>query len=101
MFRQQVSCENRLLVKFGKDYDVNDPELFTIPADEKELDLKQYLYESILLSLPIQRIHPDDNKGEITCDREMLNKLKEHLVDEERGETDPRWEELKKLMNKN
>jgi hypothetical protein len=30
----------------------------------------------------------------------MLQKLKEHLVEEEGG-IDPRWNELKKLMNNN
>jgi hypothetical protein len=30
----------------------------------------------------------------------MLQKLKEHLVEEEAG-NDPRWDELKKLMNDN
>jgi hypothetical protein len=30
----------------------------------------------------------------------MLDKLKEHIINEE-PETDPRWDELKKLMNNN
>ena len=75
-FRQPVSCENRLLVKFGKVHDESDPDLITIPADENELDLNQYFYEYILLALPIQRVHPDDRKGNSTCDPEMLKKLK-------------------------
>jgi uncharacterized metal-binding protein YceD (DUF177 family) len=100
MFDHPVDCENRLLVKFGHEKDDNDPEIITIPRDENELDLSQYIYEFIHLALPIQRIHPDTDKGESTCNPLMIQKLKEHLVDEERR-TDPRWEELKKLMTDN
>jgi uncharacterized metal-binding protein YceD (DUF177 family) len=99
-FLQPLSCENRLLVKFGKVHDENDPEIITVPADENELDLAQYFYEYILLALPIKRIHPDDKNGNSTCDPEMLKKLREHVVKEEER-NDPRWDELKKLMNNN
>jgi len=100
MFDQPVECENRLLVKFGHEKDESDPEIITLPRDEHELDLKQYLYEFIHLALPIQRIHPDNAEGTSTCDPVMLKKLKEHLVEEDTS-TDPRWDELKKLMNDN
>lgn len=95
-----LSCENRLLVRFGKTLDDIDPDLIVVPAEEYELDLKQYFYEYILLALPIQRVHPDDRNGKSTCDQEMLDKLKEHIVSDE-NEIDPRWDELKKLMNNN
>jgi uncharacterized metal-binding protein YceD (DUF177 family) len=100
VFLQKVDCENRLLVKFDKIHDESDPDIITMPADENELDLKQYFYEYILLALPIQRVHPDDKNGKSTCDPGMLDKLKEHIVHEE-PETDPRWDELKKLMINN
>ncbi|MCX6334816.1 MAG: DUF177 domain-containing protein [Bacteroidia bacterium] len=99
-FQQPLSCENRLLIKFGKVHDESDPEIITVPADENELDLAQYFYEYILLALPIKRIHPDDKNGNSTCDPEMLKKLREHVVKEEER-NDPRWDELKKLMNNN
>jgi uncharacterized protein len=97
-FMYPVDCENRLLVKLGKNWDENDPDMLTIPADEHELDIKQYIYEFIHLALPIQRIHPVDKKGNSGCNREMLKKISEHSVNSH-SDTDPRWEELKKLMN--
>ena len=99
-FPLPVSCVNRLLVKFGKIHDESDPDIITIPADEHDLDLGQYFYEYIFLALPIQRVHPDDKNGNSTCDPEMLMKLKEHFVSEE-NDMDPRWDELKRLMNNN
>ena len=95
-----VDCANRLLVKFARTLVESDPDIITMPADEHDLDMKQYLYEYILLALPIKRIHPDDKNGNSICDPDMLNKLKEHIISEE-VESDPRWDELKKLINDN
>jgi len=100
MFDHPLKYENRLLVKFGNEMDDSDPEIITIPRDEHELDLNQYIYEFIILALPIQRVHPETADGISTCDPEMLGKLKEHLVEGD-VEGDPRWEELRKLMNDN
>jgi uncharacterized protein len=100
MFDHPVECENRLLVKFGQGKDDEDPDIITVHRDENELDLKQYLYEFVYLALPIKRIHPDNADGIGTCDPIMLQKLKEHLVENEKS-TDPRWNELKRLMNDN
>jgi uncharacterized protein len=100
MFFHPVDCENRLLVNFGKNMDDIDPDIISVPADENELDLKQHIYEYVHLALPIRRVHPDDKNGNSTCDPVMLKKLEELIVEEEK-EIDPRWDELKKLMNDN
>jgi len=100
MFSHPVDCENSLLVKFGKSLEDNDPDIISVAPDEPELDLKQHLYEFIHLALPIRRVHPDDNKGKSSCDPVMLQKLEE-LIIEDKDEIDPRWDELKKLMNNN
>lgn len=98
LFSLHVEGSYRLLVKFGREFDDSDPEIITLPADEQVLDLSQFFYEYILLALPIQKIHPDDRDGKSLCDPEMIKKLEEHLISEI-DETDPRWNELKKLMN--
>jgi uncharacterized protein len=80
--------------------EVKDPDIISLTADENELDLQQHFYEYIHLALPIKRVHPDDQNGNSTCDPVMLKKLKELIVEEE-SDYDPRWDELKKLMNDN
>ena len=100
MFFYPLECENRLLIKFGKKIEDSDPDIVSLTTDDHELDLKQHFYEDIILALPIKRVHPDDQKGHSTCDPVMLNKLKELIVEQE-DENDPRWDELKKLMNDN
>jgi uncharacterized metal-binding protein YceD (DUF177 family) len=98
IFSLPLSCENRLLVKFGKLHVESDPDIISMAAEEDELDLSQYFYEYILLSLPIQRLHPSDESGNSTCDPEMIKRLNEHIINDDIG-TDPRWDELKKIMN--
>jgi uncharacterized metal-binding protein YceD (DUF177 family) len=100
MFFHPVVCENRLLVKFGKTIEDIDPDILYLPVGENELDLKQHIYEFVLLALPIKRVHPNDAEGNSKCDPEMLKKLEELIVEED-PEADPRWNELKKLMNNN
>jgi uncharacterized metal-binding protein YceD (DUF177 family) len=100
MFSQPVVSENRLLVKFGKSLEDIDPDIISVSAYEYELDLHQQIYEFIMLALPIKRVHPADKYGKSTCDPVMIKKLEELLIEEEK-ENDPRWDELKKLMNDN
>ena len=77
-----------------------DPDIISLTADEHELDLQQLLFEYIHLALPIKRVHPDDSEGNSTCDPVMLKKLNELLVEKD-DENDPRWDELRKLINDN
>ena len=99
-FLQPIQSENRLLVKFGKSIEDIDPDIISVPADEHELALQQHIYEFIMLAIPIKRVHPADKKGNSTCDPVMLKKLEELIIEEEKV-NDPRWDELKKLMNDN
>jgi len=93
---QEIDAENRILFKSGKTWDEEDPDLITIPADEYELDLSQYFYEFIHLALPIKRIHPDDENGRSTCDPDMLRRI--NTNEDQDSDSDPRWDELKKLL---
>ena len=62
-----------LTVKFSDETDEYDGEVMWISPSAGELDLTQYIYESIVLSLPYQRVHPEGG-----CDTEMLARF--HIV---------------------
>ncbi len=66
-----VDYDNNLIVKFSDETNEYDGEVMWLPTAETELDLKMYVYESIVLSLPYQRVHPE---GE--CNPEMISKFK-------------------------
>jgi uncharacterized metal-binding protein YceD (DUF177 family) len=62
--------------------------------------MAQYIYESIVLSVPLRRIHPGVKDGSLTEVIEKLESLapKENKESEQKNEIDPRWENLKKLL---
>ena len=101
-FDSEVEFEGSFIVKFsGKDEsdDVSNEELLVLSPDEFEIDLSHYVYESICLSLPVQRFHPLNSKNQPTCDKKMLKILKEHRVGtvNANDENDPRWDKLKNI----
>lgn len=97
-FDMHTEFSGSLFVKFSheNDTDIFNEELLILLPEENEVDLTHYVYESICLSLPYQKIHPLDGKGKSTCNKAMLKKIKQygiHLGEE----IDPRWEKLKNI----
>lgn len=77
-----VQFNSLLVVKFSDDIqepeiEINDTQEDTlwICSQDKTLDLKQYIYDSINLALPISRIHPDDENGTSLCNPDMLSRI--------------------------
>ncbi len=97
----EIEYEAPLYVKFGDETHEETDELYVISEQETEIDLAQFIYEFIHLSLPYRRVHPDDKNGNSTCNKEMLKRLEELSVNEEKPDTDPRWNNLKDLFNNN
>ena len=62
-----VDYSGELVVKFSDEIDDYDGEVMWISPSEDILNLTQYIYESIVLSLPYRRVHEE---GE--CNPEML-----------------------------
>ncbi|MBS3769548.1 MAG: DUF177 domain-containing protein [Bacteroidales bacterium] len=75
----------------------DNDEVIKITPNQSFVNLAQYLYESIHLSLPIKRTHPDDENGNSTCNKEMLELLRQHQKEENKETVDPRWEKLKHI----
>lgn len=88
-----VSGEMNLYVKYGERDTSNDDDFIVLAQDDDFLDLSFYLYEIYMLNYPIKVVHPD---GE--CDEEMKEVLDDYIIDPEER-TDPRWDELKKIIN--
>lgn len=61
-----VDYVGRLTVKFSDEISDYDGEVLWMSPSESELDLSQYIYESIILSLPYRRVHPEGG-----CNPEM------------------------------
>lgn len=46
-----------------------------IPRNETVIDISSWLYEFILLSIPLQHVHPDNEDGSSGCDPKVLKLL--------------------------
>ncbi len=99
-FELPTSFEGTLFVKFGERDKAEDDEIIILSPDDSEVNLSQYIYESICLSLPFQRYH-GVNGSKSKCNKEMIKKLKSLLADgskkEESTDVDPRWNKLKDI----
>jgi uncharacterized protein len=100
-FKLVIDYQTVLYVKFGPESYEETDELYILSEHESEIDLSQFIYEFIHLSLPYKRIHPLNKKGKPTCNPEMLERLNTLSVDEDKTDTDPRWNDLKDIINNN
>ena len=94
-----VDTENTLRVKLGEEY-ADEGDIVIVPEQDGDLNIAWYLYEFIVLALPMKRVHAPGK-----CNHEMTDKLKKHSAerDEEYSDNeeqgyDPRWEGLKNIQ---
>ena len=112
----QVKTNNRLIVKFGKEFSEESDEIVIIPEEEGIINLAWFIYEFIVLTIPIKHIHLPGK-----CNKSMTAKLKKHspkgnneeeedfdgslnediIITEDATDTDPRWDALKVLSENN
>lgn len=100
-YDQPIDDNFNLVVNFGEDYNDEDENILILPHGEFELNVAQYIYELIILAIPIKRVHPGIEDGTLQSD--ILKKLEELSPkgteeSEESEEIDPRWNTLKKLL---
>lgn len=97
-FDLPIKGELDLVVKFGEEYNDDNEEVLILPHGEHELNVAQYIYEMIVLSIPSKKVHPGIEDGSLQSD--ILDKLDELSPgkNNKKNNTDPRWDGLKKLL---
>ena len=114
---QPITSVDKLIVKFGEEYAEEDDNLVVIPETEGVINVTWFMYEFIALAIPMKHVHAPGK-----CNKEMKGKLNKHLCstpDDEVGFSDivsdtdmvleegkdapidPRWNELKKILDNN
>ena len=113
-----ISTSDKLMVKFGSEFAEEGDNLIVIPEDEGEINVAWFIYEFIALSVPMKHVH-----GPGKCNKSMSSKLSKHLrttpdddsdealeiveddvivaAEGEEEQIDPRWNELKKILDNN
>jgi len=71
-----VDYEGDVAVKASETEAESDGDIIWISPGDTEINLAQYIYESIWLSLPAQRIHSEDKNGKSLCNPEMLERFR-------------------------
>ena len=89
-FEQPLDNAFDVQVKFGDAYNDENEELLVLPYGEHQFNIAQVIYELVVLSIPAKLYGPNAGNG-----------IEDYLENEdEEMDTDPRWDQLKDLLNK-
>ena len=101
-FDLPIKGKMKLIVRFGEEFNNDNEELLILPFGEFEIDIMQYIYEMIVLSAPLKRVHPGVKDGSLKTEAlEKLNELQVKEVEKKENkeeDIDPRWDKLKQLL---
>ena len=108
---QPIETTDRLKVKLGAEYSEED-DMVIVPEEEGYINVAWFIYEFIALSIPMKHVHAPGK-----CNKDMVSKLSKHLrvsgddeddddflkedSSDEPQTIDPRWNELKKILDNN
>ena len=98
LFNHIVKTNFNMIVKFGSYIDSDPVEILMIPEGSYQINVAQYFYEMVVLSLPLKRVHPGIKNG--TLKNSILSKLEEYDPQKKNSSIpkDPRWEKLESLL---
>lgn len=98
-FDLEVNGEFTLIVKFGETFNNDVEDLLILPHDAYQIEVQQYIYELIVLSVPQKRVKPGVSRKDIKGAEELEKQLERKNAKKE--QSDPRWDQLKQLLDKN
>jgi uncharacterized metal-binding protein YceD (DUF177 family) len=88
-FTQALTNSFVMQVKFGEEYNDENEELLILPHGDHSFNISQFLFELVVLSIPPKLTGPNAGNG-----------IEDFIKEEEEKITDPRWDQLKNLLNK-
>lgn len=107
-----VDTDYHITVKYGDRYNDDSDEVLEIPESDNYLNVAYMIYDTVELAIPLKHVHEAGK-----CNRAMSAKLNKHRASvkedaegygdevedgseaEESQPIDPRWNELKKLID--
>lgn len=92
LYTQSLENSFAMQIKFGDEYNDENEELLILPHGNYEFNAGQMIYELVVLSIPLKLLGPNAGNG--------IEDLIEEEEDETEEKTDPRWDQLKNLLNK-
>ena len=74
-----------------------DPDVFYISRSESHLNVGDWIYEFVMLSIPMQKMCSPEKMGGSQCNLEVLAKLKEMEEYHQKNNINPIWKGLEKF----
>ncbi|MEQ8471635.1 MAG: DUF177 domain-containing protein [Marinoscillum sp.] len=95
-FDYPVKIDENLIIKFGEENYTLSEEVIVIKQDTASINVAEFIYEFIMLAVPMKKLHP---RYEATEEEEpdLIYTSQQDDTKEQSDEVDPRWEALKKL----
>jgi len=94
-----IGGEERLIVKFSLDNQEEDAEVIYVNPEVPKINVARYIYEFIILAIPIIKVYDCEAEDNPPCNEEMLGflEINEYPEEEKKDTSNPIWEELKKF----
>ena len=106
-FNYDINTRQNLIFKYGDEFMEVSEDVIIIPRDLQKLNLAQYIYEFIGLSVPMKKLHPkfqNEDEEEEENETKLIYRSEDGKNDDKKGneeeDIDPRWNALKNLKNK-
>jgi len=106
-FDHPVAIRERIIYQYGEEEQELDDDIVIITNNTQSINVAQYLYEFVNLSVPMRKLHPKYAEEENPLvDGEIIfsssSDPQAEAREEEKDEpVDPRWNALKNLKNSN
>lgn len=91
---QTIVIKEKLMVKFGKSFSDNGIDVVIVPEDEGEINVAWFLYEFIVLAIPLKHVHQPGK-----CNKQMTGQLRKHSASSTHDEETDNEEESRDDMN--
>ena len=90
-FQHPISIIRKIVFKFGEEEKEVSDEIQIISSNRDQLEMGQFMYEFILMEIPMKKLHPKfENETDGEDSIVYTSSTEEETID-------PRWEALKKL----
>ena len=98
-----IEGHQRLVVKYSEDAEQEDADMIFVHPEASDLNVATYIYEFIVLAVPMIKVYDCQDEENPPCNFEMLAFLSqnEDKATENAPESNPVWDALKNLKKDN
>lgn len=76
-----------------------DADVFYIAKSESHVEISDWLYEFVMLSIPMQHLCGNDVEGKTLCNIEVINRLNNMRIEPEEKQENSIWKGLEKFKD--